>query len=336
MTGDPSIRCWIVSESKAGTIGQCRGVAERLTTESETRLVRRPDPSKTGLARRLNRRWTHIRNVHLNGIRPPWPDLSISCGRQAEPTVLAASRRSGRRIFAVHLQIPTYGFDRFDLCFVGRHDWKPEFDDRDDVLPMVGAPHRVGAALVERHRAAAMQRFAALPGPRAAVMIGGSNPGYAYSDGRIETILDQLAGLQAAGWSLLVTTSGRSDPSILPRLRDHLSGGSAFVWDRTGDNPYFEYLAIADALLVTVDSITMTCEAASTGKPVFSIGLDQRPGPYLDKFRRFHRDLQGTLQVTRPFAGVIEPYSYTPLDEAGRLAGIIRSRLIARRDNPRG
>ncbi|MDR6290929.1 hypothetical protein E9232_003455 [Inquilinus ginsengisoli] len=328
--GDPAIRCWIVSESKAGTIAQCRGVAEKLGVAAETRLVHRPDPAKTGLARRLNRRWTHIRNVHLNRIRPPWPDLAISCGRQAEPAVLAASRRSGGTIFTVHLQIPTAGFDRFDLCFVGRHDWRPEFDGRDNILPMVGAPHRVDAALVASHRAAAEQRFGALPGRRAAVIIGGPNPGYAFSLARIDTIIGQLRALQEAGWSLLVTTSRRSDPSVLPKLQQRLDPASAFVWDRVSENPYFQYLAIADAVLVTVDSITMTCEAASTGKPVYSIPLDEKPGTYLEKFHRFHREMQGTLGLTQPFTGTIEPYAYTPLDEAGRIAGIIHDRLAAR------
>jgi mitochondrial fission protein ELM1 len=330
MTAPSAIRCWIVSESKAGTIAQCRGVAEKLGVATETRLVRRPDPDKTGLARRLNRRWTHIRNVHLNGIRPPWPQLSISCGRQAEPAVMAATRRSGRSIFTVHLQVPTVGFDRFDLCFVGRHDWRPEFDGRDDVLPMVGAPHRVDAAMVDSHRAAAEQRFGALPGRRAAVLIGGPNPGYGFSAARIDTIIGQLKGLQDAGWAPLVTTSRRSDPSVLPRLQQALGGGPGFIWDRIGENPYFQFLAIADAVLVTVDSITMTCEAASTGKPVYSIPLDEKPGIYLEKFHRFHRDMQDTLGLTRPFAGTIEPYVYTPLDEAGRIAGIVRDRLAAR------
>jgi hypothetical protein len=333
MAGSSSIRCWIISEEKAGTIAQCRGVAERLGADIEPHLVRRPDPAKSGLARHIDKRWTRLRNVHFNGIRPPWPDLSISCGRQAEPAVLAASRRSNRSIFTAHLQVPSAGFEQFDLCFVGRHDWQPEFDSRDDVLPMVGAPHRVSTALVDSHRAAAEQRFSMLPGRRAAVLIGGPNPGYAYSGARIEAIVGQLRSLQQAGWSLLVTTSRRSDPSILPRLQQALDTNSAFVWDRRSENPYFQYLAIADAILVTVDSITMTCEAASTGKPVYSLKLDEKPGPYLEKFHRFHRDLQDTLGLTRPLTGAaIEPYAYTPLDEAGRIAAILRDRVAAARD----
>ena len=149
-----------------------------------------------------------------------------------------------------------------------------------------------------------------------------------------DALVAQLRGLQAGGWSLLVTTSRRSDPAVLPRLQQALAGDRGFVWDRTGESPYFQYLAITDAVLVTVDSITMTCEAASTGLPVFSIPLDETPGAYLDKFHRFHRDMQETLGVTRPFAGTIEPYSYTPLDEAGRIAGIIRDRLAGRPRRP--
>ena len=245
--------------------------------------------------------------------------------------MMAIARRSGGAVFTVHLQYPAPGFDRFDLCFVSRHDWRPEFDARDDLLPMVGAPHRVDAARVASHRGAAEQRFGDLPGPRAAVMIGGPNRAYAFSSGRIDSLVAQLQALQAAGWSLLVTTSRRSDPTLLPRLRQALHGDRGFVWDRVSENPYFQYLAIADAVLVTADSITMTCEAASTGKPVYSIPLEDKPSPFVEKFNRFHRDMQETLGVTRPFTGTIEPYGYTPLDEAGRVAGIVRDRLAARR-----
>jgi hypothetical protein len=39
-----------------------------------------------------------------------------------------------------------------------------------------------------------------------------------------------------------------------------------FVWDGTGENPYYAFLAAADAIVTTEDSVT---EAAGTGKPVY-------------------------------------------------------------------
>ena len=66
----------------------------------------------------------------------------------------------------------------------------------------------------------------------------------------------------------------------------------------SGDNPYYAYLAVADALLVTADSVSMVSEAAATGKPVHIIDL----GGGDAKFARFHETMR-EAGITRPFAG---------------------------------
>ena len=48
------------------------------------------------------------------------------------------------------------------------------------------------------------------------------------------------------------------------------------LWDGTGDNPYFAFLALADAIVVTEDSVNMVTEAAGTGKPVYVQELSGR------------------------------------------------------------
>ena len=41
-----------------------------------------------------------------------------------------------------------------------------------------------------------------------------------------------------------------------------------YLWGASGDNPYLGYLAIADDIIVTGDSVSMCSEASSTQKPV--------------------------------------------------------------------
>ena len=47
--------------------------------------------------------------------------------------------------------------------------------------------------------------------------------------------------------------------------------------ERAPENPYFGYLAIADAFIVTFRSMSMLTEACSTGKPVHMFDLDTGP-----------------------------------------------------------
>jgi mitochondrial fission protein ELM1 len=93
-------------------------------------------------------------------------------------------------------------------------------------------------------------------------------------------------------------------------------------WDGRGENPYFGYLGLADAVIVTADSVTMISEAAATGKPVHVAALEGGSA----KFRRFHAAMQ-EAGVTRPFAGRLEDWRYEPLDEAARIATEVRRRL---------
>jgi mitochondrial fission protein ELM1 len=88
-------------------------------------------------------------------------------------------------------------------------------------------------------------------------------------------------------------------------------------------------LGLADAILVTADSVNMVSEAIATGKPVHVIELPGRPG----KFREFHRSLF-ERGLTRPFRGRIESWSYVPPTETERAAREVMRRLerhLARR-----
>ena len=115
---------------------------------------------------------------------------------------------------------------------------------------------------------------------------------------------------------------GAPDADNLAVLREALAGLSCEIWDGTGENPYFGYLGLADAIVATADSVNMVTEACATGKPV----LVFHPPGGSAKFRRFHRSFEGD-GFTRPFAGRLEKWSYEPPRETARVAAAIRARL---------
>ena len=130
-------------------------------------------------------------------------------------------------------------------------------------------------------------------------------------------------GLWGAG--LVVTTSRRTGAENEAILRAALADVPSLIWDGQGDNPYFGMLALADAVVVTCDSVSMISEACYTGSPVHVYDF---PGGS-KRFRRFREDLErGGL--TRPFRGRLESWQYTPLDETRRAADFVRSRYALR------
>jgi hypothetical protein len=186
-----------------------------------------------------------------------------------------------------------------------------------------GSVHRATPA---RLAAAAKQlapTVAHLPRPLVAVLVGGSNRNYRLTHRTISDLAKNLATLtREHGVGLLVTPSRRTGQESEAFLRQQLADLPAVIWDQTGENPYFGYLGLADAFVVTIDSVNMVSEACSTGKPVYVVDLEGSD----DKFRRFHRDLS-EAGMTRPFVGELENWQYPAPDDTSRIAAEIRRRL---------
>ena len=124
----------------------------------------------------------------------------------------------------------------------------------------------------------------------------------------------------------MVTASRRTGDANAARLRRRLDGMAAVMWDGSGGNPYFGYLGLADAIVVTGDSlVAMVSEACATGKPVHVYHL---PGGSA-KFDRFHEALTVTSAAgcARSFSGALEDWSYPPLRETARVADVARRRM---------
>jgi mitochondrial fission protein ELM1 len=122
-----------------------------------------------------------------------------------------------------------------------------------------------------------------------------------------------------------VTPSRRTGEAQTRIIREALKGKPALVWDGTGDNPYFGFLGLADAVVVTCDSVNMVGEAAFTGRPVHVVELDGDSA----KFRRF-LDSMYAADAARPFVGTLESWEYAPLNATHVIAEAIRTRFAQR------
>jgi hypothetical protein len=252
---------------------------------------------------------------------PPWPDLVIACGRNAAVPALTIRRASGGHTFLAQIQDPRVRRSEFDLIVAPEHDRLRG----PRVIITRGAVHRVTAARLDEER----RRFpalAALPRPIVTVLIGGANKTYRLTLRRLAEIADTLAALLSEhGGSLLLTPSRRTGEQGIRLLRARLGGFPGEIWEGRGDNPYFAYLALADALLVTADSVSMISEAAATGKPVHILDLAGGNA----KFARFHAAMQAA-GITRPFIGRIESWSYPIRDDTARAGAALRALVLGR------
>lgn len=319
------LTAWVLSDGKPGMENQCLGLAEALGLDPAVKRIA-PRFPWSALPPQLWLAPLCAAGPKGDPVAPPWPDLLIATGRQTVAVALAIRAASGGRTFCVQIQNPTMARDRFDLLAIPAHDRVTG----PNVIATAGALHRVTAAKL----ADAAERFrpalAHLPRPLVAVLVGGSNGIYQMTEAGTRTLADGLRALcRDHGAGLCVTASRRTGAANEKILRDALEGLPAVFWDGTGENPYFAYLGLADAIVVTEDSVSMVTEAASTGKPVHVAALEGGSA----KFARFHDSLRDA-GATRRFAGRLESWAYQPVDDTARVAAEVRRRLAARMAGP--
>jgi uncharacterized protein len=311
--------CWALTEGFAGMESQCVGLAEALGLPCATMRVRRPRMPLKYLPPSL---WPNPLSRTLEKVlAPPWPDVLISSGRGSVAAALAVRRASAGKTFTVHIQTPYVDPSRFDLVVIPQHDSLRG----DNVLVTRTALHGVTKERLAEAAQCFNARLSYLSRPLIAVLVGGSNKHQTCSPETMHRMADQLiAAALECGGGLAVTTSRRTGEENERVLRERLQAVPLFFWDGMEENPYFGLLALADAIVVTSDSVSMVSEACATGKPVhvFNLGGGHR------KLRQFHKTLMDD-GVTRPFGGRIEQWSYDPPNETEKIATLVRDRLSA-------
>jgi len=310
--------CWVVTDGGAGMENQCRGLAEAVALPTVVKRVR-PRPPWKWLPPPLCFAALRSLGPDSDRLEPPWPDLWIASGRQSVALTAAVRRASRGATFTVQIQSPGMSIANFDLVVVPRHDRLRG----PNVLTTRGALHLVTPERLAAEAKRFAPRLAHLPRPLVAVLIGGSNSCYRLTPEVVAGFADRLATMaRETGAGLAVTTSRRTGADSEAELRRRLEGVPAEIWDGSGDNPYFGYLGLADAVVVTCDSVSMVSEACTTGKPVYVLEMEGGNR----KFRTFHAGLYGD-GITRPFEGRLEQWRYAPLDDTARVAAEVRSRL---------
>lgn len=318
---EPEPVCWTLTTGEAGMASQVAGLAEAVGLPYSAKVSRPRKP------------WSwlpgHLCPGVLNGLTadsspltPPWPDLLITCGRRSTPLSIAIRKQSEGRTFTVHIQDPRIPARYFDMVVPMAHD--PIRGD--NVFPTELALHHVTKLKLAEAARHFTPRFASLPRPLVAVLIGGRTRKHPFTRDECLGLTDRLDRLRHEyGAGLIITTSRRTGEENTALIRDRLSGKDTLIWSGEGENPYMGMLALADFILATEDSVSMVSEACASGHPVYTLPLEGDAR----RLAAFQERLQ-QAGITRRFADRLEPWASPVQDETARIAGLIRDRLRER------
>ncbi|PAV25869.1 hypothetical protein CF392_08735 [Tamilnaduibacter salinus] len=256
-TTDHTSAVWLLADNRPGHRRQLQGLGNRLKVLAGADVHwldvnRYPVPlwrALTGLAPR----WPQT---------PPAPDLVIGAGHQTHRALLALRRRCR----TVVLMKPSFPLSLVDAAIIPEHD---------GVRP---AAHRLITEGV-LHPITPMARLTNKP--QALMLIGGPSRHVRWQD---EDVLAQARQLIDAHprWHWTISDSRRTPEELTQRLQA-LSGPRVTVVDhsQTHDQWVSHTLATSRAVWVTPDSVSMVCEAVTSGVPTGVLDVPLSPGSRL-------------------------------------------------------
>lgn len=320
--GKASKICWVVTDGKAGMVAQAMGIAEvlGLPIVNKTCSYRLPwslfPPQWIFNAPRFMSKGSDL-------LESPWPDVLVSCGRQALGASIYVRKQSEGKCFTICVQDPRINSKYFDL-----------------IIPMAHDEVRAGNAIISNfslHKitperlAIEKDKFPLdnLQPPFFAILLGGSTHRYAMNQAacidltkQIQSILDNSQG------TLLITPSRRTPAMLMQMLYEQFKGSNRVVIiDPSKNNPYLSMLAIADCIFVTDDSVNMVSEACATGSKVYILPL---LGHVQGKSRMFVDNLL-EKKIVELYRGSISITKQPIYNDTLRIAQEIKEILIAQR-----
>ena len=262
-------------------------------------------------------------------ISQPWPDIIIASGRRSTAASLFVKSQNPKTK-VIQIQNPGISSRYFDLLITPQHDNIERFVYGNNVIRTLGALHCVTAELLSTET----KKFSHLKNKSkkcVVVLIGGDNRNLKFMPHILNEFCKKLLILQEKeNITLLITTSRRTGEENIRLLCGYFNNRPDTIFFNplnNSANPYYGFLGLGDAIIVTGDSISMISEACATGKSVFIFQLPRKKSRKLSRQERFHEKIM-TMGRVKIFNGEIEYQTdLPPLDDMNLLAEKVRSYL---------
>ena len=301
----------LLTEGLHGMISQVEGLAKALDLEYFHEKIE------------LNNFWKLIppsltpikKYVFKNNIDKEF-DIIISCGRKSVVPSIYLKKNSTKNIINIHIQNPKVSFNNFDYIIAPEHDGI----SGKNVISSKGALHYLTIKEIENSRGY-IQNKINLKKDTLTLILGGPTKYYNYSTQNIKSIFSKIKNLtEKNNLNLIVIPSNRTPKETVSLAKSKLVKDTTII-ETVDKKAYLSALCLAKYIVVTCDSSSMISEAALTGKPVYVAMIETNRN---DKRFQDFRKLFENMNILRKLDDKLETWSYEKLDEANRIAKLIK------------
>ena len=268
------------------------------------------------------------------------PDFILSTGSSVAAPNLLIGQLFDAKTVTCRRPSPV-GIHHFDLAILPRMYW-PRHRNRSNVCKTLGVPNRVQPEVLETQRKTLLADLGLSDQKRIGVLIGGEDR-YDTITETAATDLIKILQRFATKWDsqLLLTTSRRTPLTVENLISKRLSNTQHCPilvlahGENSLANPIETIFALSDVIIVTEDSFSMVCEAASSGKRVIILEVDhkihRRPRRYTVYSEMMHQASVmwariGNLETTLE-AALMNQNPVTPLQDTQVAATAVRQLL---------
>lgn len=305
-------QAWLLTGGLHGMFSQAAGLANALGLTFAHHAVR------------LKKPWSYLPSQlvptkpFVFGSKLPEnpPKVVISCGRHA---AIASKfiKIKYPEVFNIHIQNPIIDRSAFDCVIAPLHDGLKDVA----LMTTMGAIHNLNHQTLKNSQFD--KSIKQLSSPPIALVLGGPTKSFPWqTESMLEAIKTLIKAADDNGYQLICVPSNRTPANLLDALRI-IAPAPHVVISEICHKAYHAALNAASHIVVSCDSASMLSEAAFTGKPVYCLSFPPRRSS--ERLAKLHQSLYDK-GIVRPWQGRLENWSYPVLDEASRIAGLLREK----------
>jgi len=340
---------WVLCDNKPGTAQQALSLAQNLSKNLKiielkyNFLAKLPNflltPTFATLTKHSRQQIFKQNNLYhqsQNSHKSETPQIIISAGRRAAIIALAV-KKIYPRVKIIQIMNPRINFNFFNCIILPNHDKiskKTQQKYSCKIIKSIGAITKINLEFIRQEAKKFSQEFKEINANQKniALLIGGAVKGKKFSLAIAQKLILQAKKInQEIGGNLLILNSRRTSKEINQFINQNLNKNEFFFnyqqienANNHNKNPYFAVINAAKFIIITGDSVSMICEAASSGKLIY---IFDHPKISSKKHRKLHQYLfsQNYAKKLPENCSKLEEYQAKILQENYRIAQEIKN-----------